>query len=130
MTESVQKEQQQEQQLKIVIDTISEISQQAQFAAINIAIAANRVSKDYGKDSELGKTLEQLAAQVSDATKRIDSISKVAVEGLNYFDHKSLTYKAEIEPGTLKKLEESFAIILSSSKKVMDMLKRLRPVQH
>ena len=119
-----------EQGLKSIISSMSDIMQQAQFAAINIAIAADRVNKELGRDNELGRILDQLAAQVSDAMKRIECISKVATEGLNYFDFKSFTKKKdELESGTLKKLEESFTIILENSQKVMDLLKRIKPVR-
>ena len=119
----------QENNFKLVIENITEIMQQAQFAAINIAIAANRINKRYGKNSELGKTLDKLASEVNDATKRIQGISQAAIEGINYFDHNSFSRKEEIEPGTLKKLEQSFAIILGNSKKVVDMLKQLNTVE-
>ncbi|MCP4633573.1 MAG: hypothetical protein GY855_11650 [candidate division Zixibacteria bacterium] len=117
-----------EERFHLILQTMGEVLQQAQFAAVNIAIAANRICKDYGKDSEIGRSLENLASQVSDATKKIETISNIAIEGINTFDYRSFTQKNEIDPQTLKKLEESFSIIMGSSKKVIDLLKQLKPV--
>lgn len=130
MNEKTRTEQPQEQNLQILIETVSEILQQAQFAAVNIAIAANRICKQFGRNSELGKTLGQLADQVSDATKRIEEISKVAVEGVGDYDHNLLISRQDIEPGILKKLEDAFTIIISNSNKVMNILKHLNTVEH
>ncbi len=114
-----------EQEFRLVIDYMREIMQQAQFAAVNIAIAANLVSRSFGRDSELGKTLNKLASESSNANKRVEELSKIAIEGINSFDYSSFTKKLEIDPKTLRKIEETFALIMEDSEKAMNILKSL-----
>ncbi|PJA26669.1 MAG: hypothetical protein CO189_09585 [candidate division Zixibacteria bacterium CG_4_9_14_3_um_filter_46_8] len=115
----------QEQKFKLVIEYLREIMQQAQFVAVNIAIAADVASKSYGTESELGKALLNLASESTAATQRVEELSRVAIEGLNTFDYNSLTKKKDIDPQTLGRIEVSFEQILIQSKKVMEILKRL-----
>jgi len=115
----------QEQKFKLVFEYLREIMQQAQFVAVNIAIAADAVSKSFGKESELGKALLNLASESTVATQRVEELSRVAIEGLNTFDYNSLTKKKDIDPQTLGRIESSFEQILIQSKKVMEILKRL-----
>ncbi|MBD3234618.1 MAG: hypothetical protein GF315_12910 [candidate division Zixibacteria bacterium] len=114
-----------EEEFKLVIDYMREIMQQAQFAAVNIAIAANLVSRSFGRDSELGKTLNKLASESSNANKRVEELSRIAIEGINSFDYRSFKKKLEIDPKTLRKIEETFSLIMADSEKAMNILKSL-----
>jgi len=115
------------QELKNVIEYLREIMQQAQFSAINISIAAKMIGKNYGRQSELGKALNDLATKSSDATSKIEELSKLATEGLNSFDYSSFKKRYEFDLKTLREIENSFSLMMADIKRVVNLLKRLNP---
>jgi len=114
------------EQSEDIIRTVEHVSEQIQVLALNIAVAAAKLSYRKEFSQEVNNKLSRLVEQATKAVKNMRHIVKAARSDRPKEDIFSEGHDLRIDSETVANIEKSMADILDESQKILECLSRIR----
>ncbi|MCP4581899.1 MAG: hypothetical protein GY839_09785 [candidate division Zixibacteria bacterium] len=111
---------------KNLVDVIESVSEQIQILALNIAVAAAKMSYNKKISTDVNSKLSKLVNQATLAVKNMSHILRAAKSERPKVDVFSEGSNMKIDSEMVEDIESSLKTILNDSQKIMDMLNEVK----
>ncbi len=115
-----------EEKRKNLIGNIESISEQIQILALNIAVAAAKMSYSKKISLDVNSSLSQLVNQATIAVKNMGHILRAARSDKPKDDVFTEGYDIRVDSEMVRNIESSLKAILNDSQKIVDMLNEVK----
>lgn len=109
-----------------LIKTIESVSEQIQILALNIAVAAAKMSFRKELSVDVNSRLSQLVNQATQAVKKMGYVLRAARSDKPKQDILTKDYEINIDSKIVSDIEYSLETILNDSQKIMEMLIKVK----
>jgi predicted RND superfamily exporter protein len=115
-----------DKQHEFLIKTVETVSERIQVLALNIAVAAAKMSYRQQLNLEVNNKLSQLVNQATSAVKNMGQILNAAKTDKAKADFLSDGRDDKADPELVRSIEDALDAIVIDSQKIMDMLNRVK----
>ncbi|NLI16950.1 MAG: hypothetical protein GX409_11750 [candidate division Zixibacteria bacterium] len=115
-----------DRQHEYLIKTVETVSERIQVLALNIAVAAAKMSYRQQLTHEVNARLSQLVNQATQTVKNMGQILKAAKTDKGKPDFLSDAADYKVDPELVLNIENALNSIVDESQKIMDMLNQVK----
>jgi hypothetical protein len=115
-----------DKQHEFLIKTVETVSERIQVLALNIAVAAAKMSYRQQLTQDVNTRLSQLVNQATQTVKNMGQILKAAKTDKAKPDFLADAADNKVDPELVKNIESALEAIVDESQKIMDMLNQVK----